>query len=124
MTCTRAPISFGNGDRVIFHQASSNANGGIFYLATGGLNSQSAQVDMATGKTGGIMIYNAGTGSGNTISITGNADSNVTLTHRTDGPYTGLVLYQARTATGDVSIAGNGSFSSREPSMRPPRSSR
>lgn len=103
--------AFGNGDRVVFHQASSNAQGGIFYLSTGGLSSQSAQVVMAAGETGGIVIYNAGTGSGNTISITGNANSDVTLNHRTDGPYTGLVLFQARTATGDVSIAGNGSFS-------------
>ena len=101
---------FTNGDKVIFHQASSNSNGGIFYLATGGLNSQSAQLVMATGETGGVMIYNAGTGSGNTISISGDPSSSVTLSHRTDGPYTGLVLFQARTLTGDVSITGNGSF--------------
>lgn len=65
---------------------------------------------MATGETGGVMIYNAGTGSGNTISISGNPSSNVTLSHRTDGPYTGLVLFQSRTSTGDLSITGNGAF--------------
>jgi hypothetical protein len=102
--------SFGNGDKVIFHQASSNGNGGIFYLASGGLTSKSAQVVMAAGETGGLMIYNAGTGSGNPINITGNPDSSVNLSHLTDGPYAGLVLFQSRTLTGDVTIVGNGAF--------------
>jgi hypothetical protein len=102
--------TFNNGDKVIFHQASSNGNGGIFYLSAGGLTSQSAQLIMAAGETGGVVIFNAGTGSGNTISITGNANSSVTLSPRTDGPYTGLALFQSRTATGDLSIAGSGDF--------------
>lgn len=102
--------TFGNGDKVIFHQASSNGNGGIFYLATGGLNCQSAQLVMATGETGGIMIYVAGSDSGTTISITGNPSSSVTLSPRTDGPYAGIVLFQSRSLTGDVTIVGNGSF--------------
>jgi len=101
---------FGNGDKVIFHQASSNGNGGIFYLAAGGLNCSSAQVVMAAGETGGLMLYNAGTGSGNAINITGNKDSSVTLSPRTDGPYAGLVLFQSRTLSEDVTIVGNGSF--------------
>jgi hypothetical protein len=102
--------TFGNGDKVIFHQASSNGNGGIFYLATGGLSCQSAQLVMSTGETGGIMIYVAGSGSGTTISITGNPSSSVTLSPRTDGPYAGIVLFQSRALTGDISIVGNGSF--------------
>jgi hypothetical protein len=101
--------SFGSGDKVIFHQASSGA-GGIFYLASGGLHCQGAEVVMASGETGGLMIYNAGTDSGSTISITGNASSSVSLSHLTDGIYTGLVLFQARTSTLDVSLTGNGSF--------------
>ena len=66
---------------------------------------------MGTGETGGVMIYNAGSGSGNTISISGNPNSSVNLGHRTDGSYTGLVLFQSRSLTGDLSITGNGAFS-------------
>jgi hypothetical protein len=101
--------TFNSGDKVVFHQASSNANGGIFYLASGGLSSKGALV-MAAGETGGLMIYNAGAGSGNTISISGNSSSSVTLGPRTDGPYTGIVLFQSRTLTGDLTITGNGIF--------------
>jgi hypothetical protein len=102
--------TFNNGDKVVFHQASSNSNDGIFYLASGGLNSASAQIVMANGETGGLMIYVAGSGNGNTLSITGNPNSSVTLSPRTDGPYAGLVLFQSRTLTGDMSISGNGQF--------------
>jgi hypothetical protein len=65
---------------------------------------------MANGETGGLMIYVAGSGNGNTLSITGNPNSSVTLSPRTDGPYAGLVLFQSRTLTGDMSISGNGQF--------------
>jgi len=102
--------SFSSGDKVVFHQASSNSNNGIFYVNSGGLNSSSAQIVMAGGETGGLMIYTAGTGSGNTINITGNSNSSVTLGPRTDGPYAGVVLFQSRTLTGDLSISGNGAF--------------
>jgi hypothetical protein len=108
-TYSNLPI-FGNGDKVIFHQANSNGNGGIYYLATGGLKSSSAHIIMAPGETGGLMIYNAGSGAGDTINITGNPDSSVTMGARTDGPYSGLVLFQSRTSTGDVSLVGNGAF--------------
>ena len=101
--------AFGGNDTVIFHQASSNSNGGIFYLSSGGLNCQgNVQLRMAPGETGGIMIYNAGTGGSDTINISGNGSDS--LSHRTDGPYTGMVLFQSRTSTGDVSLVGNGSF--------------
>jgi hypothetical protein len=102
--------SFSSKSNVVFHQASSNSNGGIFYLTSGGLNtSGNATMSMASGETGGIMIYNAGTGSGDTLNIAGNGS--VALVARTDGPYTGLLIFQSRTATGDLSIAGNGTFS-------------
>jgi hypothetical protein len=65
---------------------------------------------MATGETGGLMIYNAGSGSGNKIGITGNPDSSVNLSARTDGPYAGTVLFQSRTPTGEIAIVGNGAF--------------
>jgi len=102
--------TFGSNNKVIFHQASSNSNGGIFYLSSGGFHStQNVQLSMAAGETGGLMIYNAGTGAGDTISIAGNGS--VSLGRRTEGPYAGMVLFQSRASTGDVSIAGNGSFS-------------
>lgn len=102
--------NFNTGDVVIFHQASSNGNGGIFYLSSGGLDSQGANLGMASGETGGIMIYNAGTGTNDKINITGNSAGNVNLGPLQNGPYTGLTFFQARNATENLQIAGNGSF--------------
>jgi Flp pilus assembly protein TadG len=102
--------SFGSKSNVILHQASSNSNGGIYYLSSGGFNTGgNATLSMATGETGGVMIYNAGTGSGDTLNIAGNGG--VTLAGLTAGPYTGLLMFQSRASTGAVSIAGNGTFS-------------
>ena len=44
------------------------------------------------------------------INIVGNASSSVALGPRTDGPYTGLLLFQSRTLTGDLSITADGTF--------------
>jgi Flp pilus assembly protein TadG len=102
--------NFGGNSKVVFHQASSNNNNGIFYLTSGGLNfSGNVTVAMASGETGGVMIYNAGTGSADTINIAGNGS--VGLSGLTAGPYTGLLISQPPASTGDVSISGNGSFS-------------
>src|SRR5205823_10231410 len=83
---------------------------GIYYLSSGGLNSQGASLTMDTTTTGGIMLYNAGTGTNDKINITGNAAGTVNLGPLTDGPYTGLTLFQARDAGEDMQIAGNGNF--------------
>jgi hypothetical protein len=101
--------NFSTGDVVIFQQASAG-NGGIFYLATGGLNSQGATIKMDTNTTGGMMIYNAGTGSSDQIKITGNEAGSIDLRPLTSGVYTGMTLFQARNASQEIQIAGNGSF--------------
>jgi hypothetical protein len=101
---------FNNGDKLVFHQASSNANGGIYYLTGSGLKSQGARVAMANSESGGVMIYLAGTGSGNMFNLAGGSDSSVSLRARTDGPYSGLLLFQSRSLSGDLIIAGNGVF--------------
>jgi hypothetical protein len=101
--------NFSTGDVVVFQQASAG-NGGIFYLKNGGLNSQGASLTMDPTTTGGIMIYNAGTGTNDKINITGNSSGTVNLSPLTDGPYTGLTIFQARNATEDMQIAGNGAF--------------
>jgi hypothetical protein len=101
--------NFKQGDTVTFQQASAG-NGGIFYLATGGLNSQGANLIMDPTTSGGIMIYNAGTGTNDSIGITGNPLGTVNLGPLTSGPYTGLTIFQARNAEENMAIAGNGTF--------------
>jgi hypothetical protein len=101
--------NFTSGDVVIFKQYSYN-NSGIYYLTSGGLTSTGANLIMDPSTTGGIMIYNAGTGGNDGINITGNSSGVVNLTPLTNGPYTGLTFFQARNATEDMQIAGNGSF--------------
>src|SRR5262249_31492826 len=58
--------NFNAGDVVIFQQASAG-NDGIFYLNSGGLNSTGASLIMDSSTSGGIMIYNAGTGTSDGI---------------------------------------------------------
>jgi hypothetical protein len=94
---------------VIFQQASAG-NGGIFYLANGGFNSQGATIVMDPNTSGGMMLYNAGTGTNDAIKITGNPLGTVNMSPLTDGPYTGLSIFQARNAPETVNIAGNGNF--------------
>jgi hypothetical protein len=101
--------NFSQGDVVVFQQASAG-NGGLFYLTSGGLNSQGASLTMDPNTSGGIMIYNAGTGTNDGISITGNPSGTVNLSPLTNGPYTGITFFQARDATEAVQIAGNGAF--------------
>lgn len=102
--------NFGSNSKVVLHQASSNGNGGICYLSSGGFStSGNAIVSMASGETGGVMIYNAGTGSADRISIAGNGS--VGLSGLTQGPYTGMLVFQSSASTADVTISGNGTFS-------------
>ena len=103
--------TFNQGDVVIFEQA-SYGNGGIYYLAQGGLNSTGANLLMDPQTTGGIMIYNNPANSSNSqgISIQGNASGTVNLAPLDSGPYSGILLWQNRTATQIMSLSGNGSF--------------
>jgi Flp pilus assembly protein TadG len=101
--------NFTSKDTVIFQQASAG-NGGIYYLASGGLTANGAILQMDTTTSGGIMIYNAGTGQNDGINIAGNSSSSTILSGLTSGIYTGLLFFQARNAPEDLSITGNGNF--------------
>ncbi len=101
--------NFNTGDVLLFQQASAG-NSGIFYLASGGLNSQGATIKMDSDTSGGIMIYNAGTGSSDKINITGNPAGSVNLSPITSGTYKGMTYFQARNASQEVHIEGNGTF--------------
>jgi Flp pilus assembly protein TadG len=99
--------SFNSGDVVVFQQASGGA---LYYLRSGGLNSQGASLIMDPNTSGGITIYNAGTGTNDKINITGNSSGTVNLSPPSTGPYTGLAIFQARNASQNMQIAGNGTF--------------
>ena len=105
--------SFQSGDVVILKQASANNNGGIFYIDGGGFTSQGATIRMDPLTSGGVMIYNAPTSNSNNqgIGITGNASGSVNMSALTSGPYAGILLFQNRTASQTMTVAGNGSFS-------------
>ncbi|MSQ95453.1 MAG: hypothetical protein EXR98_12970 [Gemmataceae bacterium] len=100
------------GDVVIFKQASHNANGGIYYIDGGGWSSTGATIKMDSTTSGGVMLYNHPNSSAQSesIGITGNSAGSVNLSALTSGPYAGLLMWQDRTATQSMSIAGQGSF--------------
>jgi hypothetical protein len=107
--------NFTSGDQVIFQQDPSG-NGAIYYLTAGGLTSNGANLTMGSG-SGGIMIYNAGTGQNDGISVAGSPAGTINLTGinttNTSSPnyiYTGFLYFQARNASEDVKITGNGNF--------------
>jgi hypothetical protein len=101
--------NFTGTDVVILKQASAG-NDGIYYLNQGGLNFSGTTMQMDPGTSGGVMIYNAGTGSNDKINITGSSGGTVNLSPLTSGLYQGLSFFQARNATEDLQIAGNGTF--------------
>jgi Flp pilus assembly protein TadG len=108
--------NFNSNDQVVFEQASYgyqssySGSGGIYYLASGGLTSNGATMTMDSKTSGGMMFYNAGTGSPDKINIAGSSTGTVNLGGLTSGIYQGLLVFQARGATEDVSLTGNGSF--------------
>jgi Putative Flp pilus-assembly TadE/G-like len=101
--------NFTNGDTVTFQQASVG-NNGIYYLASGGLNSSGANLLMDPNSSGGIMFYNAGTGTNDGIGIQGNANGTVNLSPLQNGIYQNIMFFQARNAPETLAVAGNGSF--------------
>ncbi len=107
-THTNLP-NFGTGDKVTFKQASAG-NGGVYYIANGGITSTGATIEMDTNSSGGMMIYNAGTGTNDKINITGNSAGSVNITPITSGVYTGMTFFQNRTASQEIHIEGNGTF--------------
>jgi hypothetical protein len=101
--------NFTGSDVVILMQASAG-NNGIYYLNQGGLNFSGATMQMDSNTSGGVMIYNAGTGTNDKISITGSSGGTVNLSPLTSGIYQGLSFFQARNATEDLQFTGNGTF--------------
>jgi hypothetical protein len=98
------------GDEVVFKQASAG-NGGIYYIENG-FKSTGANISMDPLTSGGIMIYNAPQSSAQSqaIQITGNSAGSVNLSALTSGPYAGILMWQDRTSTVNMSISGQGSF--------------
>jgi hypothetical protein len=101
--------NFTSGDLIVFQQASADGNG-IYYLTAGGLTANGADIRMDTSTTGGMMIYNAGTGTNDGINIAGNSNGTINMSPLTNGPYTGITIFQARDATEDMQVTGNGTF--------------
>jgi hypothetical protein len=110
-TYTNLP-NFSSGDQVVFEQASYNSNGGIFYINGGGFKSTGATISMDPNTSGGVMIYNAPSSSSSNqgVDITGNSSGSVNLSALTSGPYAGMLMWQDRTSSVGMSIAGQGSF--------------
>jgi hypothetical protein len=106
--------NFSQGDQVIFDQSPSG-NGAIYYLTSGGLTSNGADLTMGSG-SGGIMFYNAGTSTNDKINIAGSPTGTVNLSginttsSSSNYIYQGLLFFQARNAGEDVQITGNGNF--------------
>ena len=101
--------NYGNGDLLVFNQASAGS-GGIYYIKDGGFSSQGASMVMNPGTTGGMMFFNAGVGTSDKISITGNAAGAVNLSGLTSGNYQGMMIFQDRLAAEPITISGNGAF--------------
>jgi hypothetical protein len=106
--------SFNSGDRVVLQQASANGEG-IYYIDGGGFKSTGASIVMDESTSGGVMIYNdpASSAVSEQIQITGNSSGTVNLSGLTSGPYAGMLLWQNRGATQQLSVAGGGNFTLR-----------
>src|SRR5262245_51705495 len=104
-----APNPYNSSDMVVFRQASFGKNG-IYYLKDSGFTSTGASLLMDPDDSGGMMFYNAGTGTSDKIDITGNSSGVVNLVGRTSGTYQGMIVFQNRSATEEVKITGNGKF--------------
>ncbi len=109
-TFTNLP-QFNTGDVVIFQQASAG-NGGIYYINGGGFKSTGATLMMDPATSGGMMLYNnpQSTAQSEKLQITGNSAGSVILSPLTDGPYSGMMIWQDRDAVNEVLVEGNGEF--------------
>ncbi len=109
-TFTNLP-QFNTGDVVIFQQASAG-NGGIYYINGGGFKSTGATIMMDPATSGGMMLYNnpQSTAQSEKLQITGNSAGSVILSPLTDGPYSGMMIWQDRDAVNEVLVEGNGEF--------------
>jgi Putative Flp pilus-assembly TadE/G-like len=97
-------------------QISGNANvtlsPGIYYMDTGGFSFGGGGSTGGTLIGNGVLLYNAPDPKNNSegISINGNNSSYISMSPPTSGPYQGISLFQDRTSTQSLSIAGNGDF--------------
>ena len=98
------------GDILILEQASYD-NNGIYYLDGSGFKSSGANILMDPATSGGVMIYYKPNGVSQGFQISGNPLGVVNLSALTSGPYAGILFWQDRTSTVDLSLSGNGSFS-------------
>jgi hypothetical protein len=99
--------SAGTTNQVYFQQASTG-NNGVVYIASGGFAlSDSMNYQMDPNSSGGVMIFYAGTGAGDTITLGGNNNASLVLDAPSSGIYKGLAYFQARSSTAAVSIGGN-----------------
>jgi hypothetical protein len=98
--------TFNVGDQVILQQ------GGVIHVAGGGFKSTGASITMDANTTGGVMIYNDPSSSAQSeqLQIAGNSAGTVNLSALTSGPYAGILLWQNRTATQQLSVSGGGNF--------------
>jgi hypothetical protein len=119
-----------NGGTIIFMQADNDQGNtsGIYYLTAGGFSYRNANVVMDNNlqmvnsggtiawngtlnymnSTGGLMFYNANSGSG--IDLEGNPNGLVYIGALTSGPYSGMSFWQDRANTTTDKVAGNGLF--------------
>lgn len=115
---SRGPMHLSNGTRTlspgVYHggititgQANVTMQPGIYYMDGGGFSFGGLGNLMAQG----VMIYNDPKSSSDNINISGSGGGSVTMTPPTSGLYQGLTLFQNRTATNQLSVAGNGGFS-------------
>ncbi len=104
-TYTNLP-NFNTGDVVILQQ------GGIYCIDGGGFKSTGASILMDPNTSGGVMIYNNPSGSSlaDAVQISGNSAGTVNLSALTDGPYAGILMWQKRSATQQISVSGGGNF--------------
>jgi hypothetical protein len=100
--------NFTNQDVVILNQASAG-NSGIYYLNGSGFTTNGATVvmDPTGATTGGVMLYN-NPGNGNSAGININGGV-VNLSPPTSGIYKGMEIFQERSSTVTLQIAGQGS---------------
>jgi hypothetical protein len=116
---SKKKLSISNGDTTLQPgvykggiQLSGSANvtlePGIYYMDTGGFSIGGGVTLVGNG----VMIYNAPSPKSNSdvININGNNGASVTLSPPTSGPYKGISLFQDRTSTQSLSVAGNGNF--------------
>jgi len=81
---------------------------GIYYMDGGGFSFSGSGSLYAAG----VMIFNDPKSNSDNISITGSGNGgSITLSPPTSGLYTGISLFQERSATNTMSISGNGSTS-------------